>query len=296
MRKVLRAAFAPVAVTGALLVPCLVPCLAAAQSIDIAAPAPQVEAMAVPGDILRRTLDPNNEAIPSDEALAAALSYDPYTLAPPARNKPVQSTARKSDDSARWGGRTNPDGSGSIKVDTMLQTEWDIRIGGDLTLAGRPLAFYEPSQPLPGTTKEQRAGAAWANVAVPYVASVEVRLAPSDDQRKIGTTLQRSVPLGSWFSMTLENNVTMTESNPATAPAGTPPQVWGTARKFKFDIAPTGTTLAAASSNSSTEAVTHHTLSAEQKIYRSLNVTTSVTDPGLPTSSKKLTAGYKLDW
>jgi len=131
---------------------------------------------------------------------------------------------------------------------------------------------------------------------VPDVATVELRIAPSEEQRKFGANVQRSVPLGSSLSMTVENELSMTENNPAVATPGTPAQVWDNARKLKFNIAPTGTTFAAASSNSSTETITHHTLSAEQKVYRNLNVTSSVTDPGQPTSSKKVTAGFKFDW
>ncbi len=175
-----------------------------------------------------------------------------------------------------------------------MNTEWDTRLGGDLSLAGTPSSTYDPLKPLPVTAKEQRAGAAWANVTVPDVATIEVRVAPSDEQRKFATTLQRSVPLGSALSLTLQNDLAVTETLPSMPGPST--QVWDSARKVKINIAPTGTTFAAAATSSSADDVTHHTLSAEQKIYGGLNVTTSVTDPGQPTSSKSLKAGFKMNW
>jgi hypothetical protein len=42
--------------------------------------------------------------------------------------------------------------------------------------------------------------------------------------------------------------------------------------------------------------VTHNTFSAEQKLYGPLQVTTTVTDFGQMTSSKSITAGFKLHW
>ena len=97
----------------------------------------------------------------------------------------------------------------------------------------------------------------------------------------------------------LQNDLSMTENYPAAIPCsnpGTVPQIWDSERKVKLNIAPTGTTLVAASSSSSLENLTHHTFSAEQKIYGPLQVKSSVTDPGQPTSSKSITAGFKLNW
>jgi hypothetical protein len=46
----------------------------------------------------------------------------------------------------------------------------------------------------------------------------------------------------------------------------------------------------------SNDPVTHNTFSAEQKLYGPLQVTTTVTDFGQMTSSKSITAGFKLHW
>jgi hypothetical protein len=82
---------------------------------------------------------------------------------------------------------------------------------------------------------------------------------------------------------------------PATgAPA--PQQVFGNERAVKFNVLPTGTTLGAGFANASNDPVTHNTFSADQKLYGPLHVTTAVTDIGQTTSSKSITAGFKLNW
>ena len=61
-------------------------------------------------------------------------------------------------------------------------------------------------------------------------------------------------------------------------------------------ISPTGTTLAAGITTASNDPVTHNTLSADQKLFGPLHVTTAVSDIGEPTSKKSITAGFKLTW
>jgi hypothetical protein len=73
-------------------------------------------------------------------------------------------------------------------------------------------------------------------------------------------------------------------------------QYWGNEKAAKFDILPTGTTLGAGLVTASNDPITHNTLSAEQKVYGPLHVTTAVTDVGQTTSSKSITAGLKLNW
>ena len=83
---------------------------------------------------------------------------------------------------------------------------------------------------------------------------------------------------------------------PPAAATPTPPLVWGNEKAVKFEILPTGTTFGAGISSISTNPVTHNTLSADQKLYGPLHVTTAVTDIGQPTRDKRITAGFKLNW
>ena len=73
-------------------------------------------------------------------------------------------------------------------------------------------------------------------------------------------------------------------------------QVFGNEKAVKFNILPTGTTLGAGFANASNDPVTHNTFSADQKLYGPLHVTTAVTDVGQTTSSKSISAGFKLNW
>jgi hypothetical protein len=306
MRDLLRTAFAP----AALLATLLLPGVASAQdkTITIIAPSEHADAAepdAAESDTADNVAEPPaaSEAEPSldDDAIAAALTVDPADFA----KTPAKKSWRKADadPAAEWSRNGDPNGPSSISVKRKLPIAWDSKVGADLNLPGAPVTTYDPNKPLPGMIKEQRSGAAWANVTVPELATIEVRLAPSDEQRKVGTSVQRTLPLGQTFAMTVQGDVIVTENYPGIAPSASstlpaiaPPQVWDNQRKVQFKILPTGTTLAVATNSSTLDNVTHHTLSAEQKIYGPLQVTTAVTDPGLPTASKSIAAGLKLNW
>ena len=73
-------------------------------------------------------------------------------------------------------------------------------------------------------------------------------------------------------------------------------QVFDTSKSVKLNIAPTGTTFGAGMTTASNDPVTHNTLSADQKLFGPLHVTTAVTDVGQPSESKSITAGFKLNW
>ncbi len=193
-----------------------------------------------------------------------------------------------------------------------LPVDWDAKVGADLGLRAAPSLAYSPDPWKAGSVADGRSsGAAWASVGlVPSLATVDVRADPSNDQGRVGTTFKHSMPIGSRFSVTLQNSYTVTETFSASSPVpsdipmvavpvttGVPtPQVWGSEKAAKFDILSTGTSFGAKLANNSTDPVTHNQLSAEQKIYGPLNVTTAVTDVGQTTASKSVTARFKLNW
>jgi hypothetical protein len=209
---------------------------------------------------------------------------------------------------ASWSRDRNGDGSGAIHVTKSLaapwNASWDTKIGGDLAVAATSLPhYYEPGKPLPNTVKDTRTGSAWASLAVPSVATVEVRVSPSDTQNSFGTKVERTVPLGENLSVTLQNSVNVTDlrGSGGTGPtvmasAGNPAEAWDTQHAIKVNIVPTGTTLSAGTSSSTLDPQTHNSISAEQKIYGPLQVTTTLTDLGQSTSSKSVTAGFKFSW
>jgi hypothetical protein len=243
---------------------------------------------------------------PEESALLTnALVFDPAALAAPPK-KTLRIPGFRNDDYNIT--RTHKaDGSTTVVVKQPLETDWSNSAGADVA-ASKPRPF---DLPLPSERNNGLpAGAAWASVGVPNLASVDARVDPANEQGKVGTTLKHSMPFGSGFAVTVQDTYSVTEtigqtstgvgdlplmSMPGPSPSA-PSQVYGNERAVKFNILPTGTTLGAGLATASNDPVTHNTLSAEQKLYGPLQVTTSVTDVGQVTSNKSITAGFKLHW
>jgi hypothetical protein len=244
-------------------------------------------------------------------ALGSALTYDPFDIgaAAPAKTLRLPSlSASKGLDMSRT---DRPDGSSVVFLKQPLPTDWDAKLGADLGLASNAAASYQPDQVLPAWRDGRNSGAAWASLGVlPNLATVDARVDPTNDRGKLGTTFKHAVPLGGKFAVTLQNSSSVTETfSPATstssdlplmaAPivtAAPTPEIWNNEMAAKFDILPTGTAFGAKVASNSTDPVSHNTLSADQKIYGALHMTTAVTDLGQTTSSKSVTAGFKLNW
>jgi hypothetical protein len=253
----------------------------------------------------------NNDISPEESAmLGNALTYDPApsnSMAPIKRLRlPSLSSQQKVDISRA----DKSDGTSTAGVKQPLPIDWDAKVGADLGYSASGPDGYQVNRPLPAR-RDSGTGAAWASVGVvDNLASVDARVDPNNDQGKVGTTFKHSMPLGSRFSVTLLNSYSVTETfSPSgtassdlpmmTAPvASTPatPQVWGSEKAAKFDILPTGTSFGAGLASTSTDPVTHHTLSAGQKLYGPLEVTTAVTDIGQTYASKSINARFKLNW
>jgi hypothetical protein len=253
---------------------------------------------------------------PLDAATAAtlgqALSFDPAALAPDATAKTLAIPDLKPA-ALDVSGNDTPDGSSSIAIKQPLPTtDWDSKVGVDLKTAA-PTVTYQPGEPLPGAQSDN-SGAAWASVGLPNLASLDARVDAGSDQGRFGTTLQHSMPLGGNFSFTLRDSFAASDSLgvmeqtpsalaglpmmalPQTSTSASTDPVWSNQPGVKLDILSTGTTLAANLASSSSDPVTHNTLSAQQRIYGPLHVTTSVTDLGEATVNQSITAELKLNW
>jgi hypothetical protein len=251
-------------------------------------------------------LSPETPLTPEESTmLSNALIFDPAALAIPPE-KPLRPPGLSDGKGFDVKRTEKPDGSATVVVKQPLQSEWDNSVGADL----KPTTDSAFDRPLPSTRVSSGGGAAWASVGVPNVGSVDARIDPSNEQGKVGTTLKQSIPFGGRFAVTLQDTYSMTETlgQPSAgpndlplmalppAPAAATPQVFGNERAVKFNILPTGTTLGAGVTTASNDPVTHNTLSAEQKLYGPLQVTTAVTDFGQATSNKSITAGFKVHW
>ncbi len=253
----------------------------------------------------------SGDPLTPDEAIALrnALDFN-SNMSSAAPAKPLRLRGLPNSKGADFNRTDRPDGSSAIVMKQQLPIDWDGTIGADLGFRPAPSLGYRPDRPIAGPSDDRGTGAAWASVGmVPKLATLEARVDPSNDQGRLGTTFKHSMPVGSHLSVTLQNSYSITETFASSSPvqsevplmavpaASAPtPQVWGNERAAKFDILPTGTSFGAKLASNSTDPVSHNQLSAHQKIYGPLNVTTAVTDLGQSTTSKSISAGFKLKW
>ncbi len=278
------------------------------------APAPAVaqdaDAPAMPPAVEDEAAQPPPAPLTPEEsaALGNALQFDPATVADGKPVKPLRLPMLSDRDQFNVSHNGKPDGSGTLVLKQPLASEWGASVGADLNLSAQADGTV-PSKPLPVTSADQGSGAAWASVGVPNFASLDARVDPTNDQGKLGTTFKHSIPVGGKFSVTLQDSYMVTDnfSSPTSAPSDVPlmaapaasaptPQIWGSEKAVKFDILSSGTTLGAGITTASNDPVTHNTLSADQRLYGPLHVTTAVTDLGQTTASKSISARFKLNW
>jgi hypothetical protein len=218
-----------------------------------------------------------------------------------------------------FGNRTDkPDGSSALTIGRRLPTEWETRVGTDVSLA--PPSSNVPSENFArGTAPEQSSGSVWGSITMPGIrplgfdkTAVEARIDAGKEEGKLGATLSRSVPLGRELSVTWQNSYSVTHPLTQTGPAQPymplmgsvspigaitqPAQARVLEEALRFNIAPSGTTFVAGTSSSSLDDQWYNKLSIEQSLTGSLKVTTSVEDAGTAESKKSITAGFKKVW
>jgi hypothetical protein len=82
----------------------------------------------------------------------------------------------------------------------------------------------------------------------------------------------------------------------STATSVTNPPCVDTDRSAKFSIVPTGTSFSAGGHISSTDEKWQRSLSAEQKLFGSVNLTGKVSETPTGELDRSLTAGFKRNW
>jgi hypothetical protein len=212
--------------------------------------------------------------------------------------------------STTFGKRTdNPDGSVAMSIGRRLPTEWETKIGVDASLA--PDSTAPGTEPYGMSSSRSSSGALWGSMSGPSVAplvydktAIDARVDSGSEQGKVGATLSRTVPLGDALSVTVRDNYSVTQSlqseahlsgAPQSMPATSVP-TWNIDRSLSLNLRATGTTLSAGQATSSGDPQWHNKLSAEQKVFGPLSVTTSITDPGTAASNKSISAGFKHTW
>jgi len=220
-----------------------------------------------------------------------------------------------SDSNPTFGSRTDkPDGSAALTIGRRLPTEWEAKIGTDVSLAA-PSGAAVSDALLRGGAADRSSGAIWGNITMPGLrplgfdkTAVEARLDAGKDEGKLGATLSRSVPINQDLSVTLNNNYSVKQPLASgTAPvmppfAGAPPTAaslgpaWAMDETVRLNVDPFGTTISAGAGTSTADAQWHNKLSVEQTLLGPLKLTTSVEDAGTTAAKKSITAGFKRVW
>jgi hypothetical protein len=253
----------------------------------------------------------DSELTPAEQDALRNILDNAPTVNADAPAKQLRTPALKQTKKFDMSSTNKADGSSNLTLKQPLPIDWDATVGTDLGLRNAPSITNSPDPWSSGSRDQRGSGAAWASVGLlPNLATVDARVDPSNDQGRVGTTFKYTKPVGSNFSVTLQNTYSVTETFSASsaAPSDFPmmavptptglatPQVWGSEKAAKFDYLPTGTSFGAKVATSSTDPVTHNQFVAEQKVYGPLNVTTAVTDVGQTGTSKSISARFKLNW
>lgn len=270
---------------------------------------------------LRPAQAPEQEPAVATDASATALpdwtvlNWDMTRFAQPGAapalpQRPAPATAK----GVEWKKSDNADGSSAVTVNGKLPTLLESKVGVDMNLAAPPSPMLRPVNPdhlIPGTTPPQSSGAAWANLTAPSLglplgwdkASVDARYDPLQEQRRVGTTISKSIPVGPRSTVTLQNGYSVTQTlaapalpHPETgAPLATPSPIYKTDTSARLNL-PTGTAFSVGTSMTSTDERWLRSFKAEQKLFDGVNLTGTVTETATGIPEKSLTAGFKRNW
>ena len=202
----------------------------------------------------------------------------------------------------------------SFKPKAALSGGWNAKAGVEPVTRN---SIVPQARPDPWAMPAESSGAAWASASAPELdlpvswdkASFDARFDPTHEQSKFGAKMSKSVPLGDQLAVTLQNgySVTHMQSMAPAAPEGMvaapvvsgmapPAQIFDTERSAKFSIVPTGTSFSAGGHMSTTDEKWLRSLSAEQKLFGSMNVTGTVSETPTGDLNRSLTAGFKRNW
>ena len=205
--------------------------------------------------------------------------------------------------------------SANISAKKSLPSAWQGKVGVDANASSQPSGVGAPINPdslLPGAAKNA-SDAAWAKVTAPGLdtpagwdkTTFDARFDPVHEERKLGTTLSKSVPLNERFSVTLQNGYSMTQTPSAAQAASATPhahdswsQNYSTDNAAKLNVLSTGTALSVGTTMSTTDEKWRRSLGAEQNLFGGISVKGSVTESATAGAApdRSLTAGFKRNW
>ncbi len=278
------------------------------------APAPSIQVEPLPAPVAGLDGDAHEKPLSEAErdALTQALMFDPYDAGAISGTPRARRHSDVKTGSLEVSRAGRADGVSTVIINKPIAPsagDWKAKVGADLGVAPDTQTGFSPDNPLRVQRDARDANAAWASVDVREFATVDARVSPASEQGMLATTFKRSVPIGGNLSMTLQSRTSMTESyGRGTASSDIPlmalpasdgtttPRVWGQENSARLNILATGTTFGAGVSSSSTDTVTHNTLTAEQKLYGPVSVSTAITDAGRSWENKSVSARARFNW
>ncbi len=281
------------------------PCAAPAQD-QASTPVGRSQALPANGNVSDEMPSTAHLAGRDEDILRKILKFDSSSLAARAPIKKLKLPKLSDPQLFAVTRSEQPNGAKTISLKRTLDSEWNANIGADLGIGPTPGAPHQFDRS-ELDTKDGNSGAAWASLGVGNFATIDAQIDPTQDQGRLSTTLRRSVPVGRDVNVTLQGTYSFADNLGAVGAAGISTQsqtganaralqVFGNQNQLKFDILPTGTSLAATVNSSSDDPLTHRNLTADQKLLGPLHVTAAVSEVGEPTADKSVTAGFKLNW
>ena len=227
----------------------------------------------------------------------------------PLLNKPLKpgKTPNAITNDMSWKRDDKPDGSSALTVKQPIVPFWDTRIGADMSVVTQtPTTSSEVVQQKLAHDNQiaQSSGSAWAAMTAPGFGflwdktSIEARMDPSQDQRKFGTSLEKTLPLAGDTALTLQNGYRVTQQSltPFAGPADRATRNYELDQSAKFSLNTTGTSFIAGQTLSTAEEKWLRKVGAEQKILGGVNVTGTIAQTPEGVVDRSLKAGYKYSW
>jgi hypothetical protein len=250
--------------------------------------------------------DPEDAELKDLELDWSQLNVDASTLTTSPASKARLAPQAGASTEMSWSSKDKPNGSAAVSVKQPLSPLWDARIGADMTVTRQPSTMSEllSERIANGGSEPQSSGTAWAAVTAPGVnviwdkTAIEARVDPSQEQSKLGTSLNKSLSLSEQYSLTLQNGYNVIQQGIVPVPGiiARPSRNYETEQSAKLSIADTGTSFSAGQTLSTTDDRWLRKVGAEQKLFGGVSISGSIGETALGTTNKSLTAGFKQSW
>ena len=234
------------------------------------------------------------------------LDVDASTLkdGPAAKARTARATGN---DGLNWSNRNQANGSSAVSVKQSVSPFWDARVGADMTVTREPATMSEllAEKSANGGNLPQSGGSAWVAVTAPGAGSmwdktaVEARIDPNADQSKLGTSINKQVPLGDQTALTLSGGANVIQQGSAMPLPGysvRTTRTYDTEQSAKVDLTDTGTSFIAGQTLSTSDDKWLRKVGAEQKLFGGVTVSGSIGETAQGTINKSVTAGFKKSW